>query len=141
MWKWLVGVSVLGLLELLLVVHLHQKFDLMVLVLIYIFTTIMGFVFLRFNRNRIFSDELVGKKRRKTLKLKMDTKQALTTSEMKSLQHMLGVMFYSLAFFLIIIPGLITDFVGIVIVVPNLLDWLINKSIQDYNDQVISNSK
>ena len=140
MWRWAVGFIFLGLIELLLVIQLHQWFSTKVMVLIYLTTTIVGFLFLYAMRNMVFKGPEMSKKSQKKLSQKLKHNRILSEAESLQFKSQLMMMFFTFAWVLIIIPGLITDVLGVVMVIPGLMNWIVDKSIIEHNQKTISHS-
>jgi len=138
-WRWFIGIVTLGVLELLVVVKLHQRFDLKMLVTIYLATTLIGFIFLKLMERQFYENKKTSKKTHKKLRHKIKNKKILTEYEIQQFKFELTIMYFLLAFVLVIIPGLITDLLGVVLVFPGLLNRLIEKSIEHYQQNASEN--
>lgn len=142
MWRWAIGCSVLGVLELLLVVQLHQWADVTELVLLYLLTTAIGFLFLSLLKNKLFRELNIGtsKKARKKIHQKIKNRSVLDGHEQQQYKAQLTLMYFMLAWVLIFVPGLITDLLGMLMVIPGLMNWIVDKSIIGYNQYAASHN-
>lgn len=142
MWRWAIGCSVLGVLELLLVVQLHQWADVTELVLLYLLTTAIGFLFLSLLKNKLFRELDIDtrKKARKKIHQKIKNRSVLDEHEQQQYKAQLTLMYFMLAWVLIFVPGLITDLLGMLMVIPGLMNWIVDKSIIGYNQYAASHN-
>lgn len=144
-WKWITGLLLLGLAELLLVVKLHQWFDIKMLVVIYLATTLVGFIFHKIMERYIFSKQFaqatyLNKKARRRLDRKIENSQALNEDEQLHYKFVIGTLFFTFALILIVMPGLLTDIIGMIIVIPGLMNKILDKAMVAYNEQALRNS-
>ncbi len=144
-WKWIAGLLILGLAELLLVIQLHQWVNVKMLVLIYLTATVVGFVFLKIMERRLYSKQAfqainLSKKAEKRMRQKIKNGQVLVENEQHYFKFTLSIMIFTFALLLIVMPGLLTDFIGMILVVPGFLNKLLDKSIIDYNLKALRNS-
>lgn len=128
--KWLVFLIILGVSEVAVIGQLHSLLGLSTLIALYIVTTAIGAVFLymqypEFKRSMRASKSL-GKKFRKQFD---GEKHNLSPEQLEKLRPVFFMARYGIAFVLIVIPGIVSDIVGIIMVVPVVISYFINRSI------------
>jgi UPF0716 family protein affecting phage T7 exclusion len=131
--KWLVYLVVLGFVEVVAIGKLHGQIGIYHLIGLYLLTTIIGAVFLliqlpRFRRSWIFMKQL-DKGTREDLKKFGDPDFKPSAGEIEQLRPMLFFMLYFIAAAHIAIPGLVSDVIGIVLVVPFISNAYLNQRI------------
>jgi UPF0716 family protein affecting phage T7 exclusion len=133
--KWIIYLAILGFIEVAVIGRLHGALGLYGLMGLYLVTTIVGAVFLliqlpRFRRSWKFMKDM-EKGRIQAFK-NPDNKP--TAEELETIRPMLFFTLYFFAAVHIAIPGIVSDFVGMVMVIPVLsnryLDYKINKMIK-----------
>ncbi|MGJ8663845.1 MAG: FxsA family protein [Marinicella sp.] len=118
-------ISVLiGVLEIMLVVQLHQSFSLWELIALYLATTLVGVVLVTRMGYRHDEQYALGKKAQKRVMNKLKSQEPLTEKESHQAMHILTEIIFLLALILVILPGLLTDVFGLLMVLPFSVNWI-----------------
>lgn len=136
--KWLVFLIILGVSEVAVIGQLHAILELYTLIVLYVITTALGAIFLglqypEFKRSMKASKSL-GKKFKKQY---TGPECSLSPEQIEKMRPFLFVGCYGIAFTLIVIPGIISDILGIIMVIPIVISFFINRSI----DKVIAKAE
>ena len=128
--KWILILMVLGVVEVVTIGKLHSILGTQDLVIIYIITTAIGalLLYLKFPefKKAMKATKGIQKKRKKKFQ---DPNYRPTAEEIEKLRPMMFVGLYIPAVILVAIPGVISDVIGILIVLPGLSAWLVNRQI------------
>jgi len=128
--KWLIFLIILGVSEVAVIGQLHSMLGLYALIGLYIVTTAIGGVFLymqypEFKRSMKASKK-IGKKFKKQF---VGEECSLSAEQLEKLRPFFFVVRYGIAFALIVIPGVVSDIVGVVMVLPVVISYFINRSL------------
>lgn len=135
--KYIIVIIIIGISEILLFGELQDLIGLKNVLLSYVATTLIAAFILYLNSSKSknalkyskYSKNSGRKLRKKTRKPGF----VPTQEELKKLQSSLYVSLYIAAVILVVIPGVLTDALGIIIVVPFINNWYINREINKYN--------
>lgn len=109
---------------------LHSLLGLYTLIGLYIVTTAIGAMFLYVQYPEFKQSKRASKSIGKKLSKQFEGKgHNLSPEQLEKLRPFLFLVRYGIAFFLIVIPGVISDIVGIVMVLPVVISFFINRSI------------
>ncbi|MDH5327209.1 MAG: FxsA family protein [Gammaproteobacteria bacterium] len=125
--KWFVLLLLLGIVEVVLVAQLHEMMGMTNLVILYIATTLVGTIILLL-RLPEFKRSWKGMRNNKSSLKKLNkTGRNISQEEIQQIKPFLFITVYLPALILIAIPGIVTDAVGIVILVPVVSNWLVGR--------------
>ncbi|WP_444927084.1 FxsA family protein [Microbulbifer sp. TRSA002] len=128
--KWFLFLIILGVSEVAVIGWLHSLLGLNTLIGLYVVTTAIGAVFLYVQYPEFKQSKKVSKSIGKKLSKQFEGKgHNLSPEQLEKLRPFLFMVRYGVAFFLIIIPGVISDIVGIVMMLPVVVSFFINRSI------------
>jgi UPF0716 family protein affecting phage T7 exclusion len=128
--KWILLIIVLGVAEVATIGQLHSLFGTRDLVLLYIVTTAVGALFLYLKASEFKVAMKATKGIQKKLKKRAQNPGYKPTLE--DIEKLSPMMFVGLcvpALILIAIPGIISDIIGIFMVLPGLSSWLVRRQI------------
>lgn len=126
--KWMAMVLLVGAAEVVTIGRLHSVLGLGGLVGLYAATTLVGAVLLLLKYKQFRLQLKAVKSVDKKLKRRFaGGARGLAPDEIKKLVPMVSVSIYIGAAVLIAIPGLITDFLGMLLIVPVVSNWLIER--------------
>ena len=136
--KWLIYLALIGVIEVSVIGKLHGILGFYKLIGVYITTTLIGAIFLVLQLQEFRKSwKYMKKLEKKSLKKFKDKNYKLTVEELEKAQPMLFFMIYSYAVVLIAIPGIVSDIIGIIIVIPFIsnyyLEFKMNKAKQKLN--------
>ncbi|WHI50160.1 FxsA family protein [Microbulbifer sp. MLAF003] len=128
--EWLIFLVVLGVSEVVVIGQLHSILGLYTLIGLYVVTTAAGglLLYLRYPefRRSLKASRNLGKK----FKNKVSGKEhSLSIEQLEKLSPMLFVARYGVALALIVAPGIVSDMVGVVMILPVVTSYFINRSI------------
>lgn len=128
--KWIIYIFTLGLSEVLTITYLHNYLGMLYLIVLYVATTVIGatLLLLQYPRFRLAFHKMNKLEKKFRNKLK-DPEYKATSEEIETLKPMLYVSIYVMSAILVAIPGIITDFVGLFMVIPAVSSHLINRQI------------
>lgn len=117
--------------EISLTAFLVERFGIWKLVIIYAVTTTVGFTCLWLHRDSVKSafNEKLTRKERQVRKRRWKTGEFSSSDKSLMANRLIG-LFYVLALVLFVIPGLVTDIAGFVMLIPWLQKKYIHRSIQ-----------
>jgi UPF0716 family protein affecting phage T7 exclusion len=128
--KWVLLIIILGVAEVATIGQLHSIIGTRNLVFLYIATTAIGafFLYLKASEFKIAMKAMKGieKKFKKRVK---NPEYKPTREEIQKLSPMMFIGMYVPAIVLIAIPGIISDFVGTLMVMPGLSSWLLSRQV------------
>ncbi len=128
--KWILLIIILGVAEVATIGQLHSLFGTRNLVLLYIVTTAVGALFLYLKSSEFKVAMKATKGIQKKLKKRAQNPDYKPTLEdIEKLSPMMFVGLYVPALILIAIPGIISDIIGIFMVLPGLSSWLVRRQI------------
>ena len=131
--KYIIIILIIGISEITLTGKLHDLLGLKNVLLIYLFTTIIGAFILYLYSTKAKTALKATKKLGKKLKKKTKRSSYIPTQEeLKKLQPSIYIGTYIVAVILVVIPGILTDILGIIIVLPFISKWYINREINKY---------
>lgn len=131
--KYIIIIILIGIFEILLMEELHDLLGLKVMLLTYISTTIFGAMILYLDSSKV--KKALKATKRTGRKLKKKTKKSghiATQDELDKLKSTIYVSTYIAAVILIVLPGILTDILGVFIVLPYISKWYIKKEINKY---------
>lgn len=128
--KWIIYIFTLGLSEVLTITYLHNYLGMLYLIVLYVATTVIGatLLLLQYPRFRLAFHKMNKLEKKFRNKLK-DPEYKATSEEIETLKPMLYVSIYVMSAILVAVPGIITDFVGLFMVIPAVSSHLINRQI------------
>ncbi|MCP4492885.1 MAG: FxsA family protein [Gammaproteobacteria bacterium] len=128
--KWILLIIVLGVAEVATIGQLHSVLGTGYLVLLYIVTTAIGalFLYLKFSEFKAAMKATKGIQK-KLKKRAQNPGYKPTSEEIERLSPMMFVGLYVPALILIAIPGVISDIIGLLMVLPGLSSWLVRRQI------------
>lgn len=128
--KWIIYIFTLGLSEVLTITYLHNYLGMLYLIVLYVATTVIGatLLLLQYPRFRLAFHKMNKLEKKFRNKLK-DPEYKATSEEIETLKPMLYVSVYVMSAILVAVPGIITDFVGLFMVIPAVSSHLINRQI------------
>jgi UPF0716 family protein affecting phage T7 exclusion len=128
--KWFLLILVLGVAEIATIGQLHSLIGTRDLVLLYSFTTAIGALFLYLKASEFKVAMKATKGIQKKLKKRArNPEYKPTLKEIEKLSQMMFVGLYVPALILIAIPGIISDIIGLLVVLPGLSSWLVRRQI------------
>ena len=131
--KYIIIILIIGISEITLTGKLYDLLGLKNVLLIYLFTTIIGAFILYLYSTK--AKTALKETKNLDKKLKKKTKRSSyipTQEELKKLQPSIYIGTYIVAVILVVIPGILTDILGIIIVLPFISKWYINREINKY---------
>ena len=128
--KWVLILFVLGVVEVVTIGKLHSLFGTRDLVIIYIITTAIGafLLYLKFSEFKTAMKATNGIQKKHKKKLN-NPHYKPTVEEIEKLRPMMFVGLYVPAVILVAVPGVISDLIGILIVMPGISAWLVRRQI------------
>ena len=133
--KWFLLAFVVGVAEVATIAKLHSLLGLTNLIGIYVVATLLGVAFLSYRYKQFKGDfksaKNLDKKFRKKVRKNL---QHLEPEDFEKLKPMMSVLVYIAAVILVLIPGLITDLAGIVLLMPNVSSWIIKQQAKKVNE-------
>ena len=131
--KYIIIIILVGISEIILIGELHDLIGLKEMLLVYISTTIVGACILYLYSSKAKRAMKLSKKIGKKLQKKTKKSSYIPThDELEKLQPSVYVGIYIIAIALVAIPGILTDLIGMIIVIPFINKWLINREINKY---------
>lgn len=128
--KWILLIIVLGVVEMVTIGQFHSMFGTKNLIVFYIATTAIGAVFLYLKVPELKAAMKATKKIEKKLKQRAKNPDYKPTAkEIEKFSPMIFLGLYIPALVLIAIPGIISDVIGILMVLPGLSSWLVRRQI------------
>lgn len=128
--KWILLIIILGIIEVATIGELHSIFGTQNLIFLYIATTAIGafFLYLQAPEFRAAMKATKGIQR-KFKKKARDPEYKPTREELGKLAPMMFIGIYIPALVLIAMPGIVSDFIGTLMVLPGLSSWLVRRQI------------
>ena len=131
--KYIILILIIGISEITLTGELHDLIGLKNLFIAYVSTTLIGLSILYIYSPKAKKALKASKKSaKKIIKKTKKSGYIPTHEELKKLQPAIYIGTYIAAVILVIIPGILTDILGIVIVVPFISKWYINRELNKY---------
>ncbi len=120
----------LGVIEIILVVPLHVYLVLWEMIVFYLISTALGLSLIKLSMSNAILKRNVSKKSKKKIENKLKNKQGLNEQEAKNFEQLLLQMNVTFASILVLLPGFLTDILGVLCVIPGVSDWYIQKAAQ-----------
>ncbi|MBU2885500.1 FxsA family protein [Gilvimarinus agarilyticus] len=121
---------ILGVSEVVVIGQLHSIFGLYTLIGLYVISTAIGGILLYVRYPEFKRSMKASKNLGKKFKNKISEKEhALSTDQLKKFPPLLFIARYGIAVGLIIAPGIVSDLVGIAIILPVVTSFFINRKI------------
>ena len=131
MLKWILFAIILILVDILVTVELLSLLEPIAFVTLYLSTTIIGAILLFLRRADFKAARQVENVLTEAFKERANgIFNKTTTKDLEELRPMILVAIYMSAIIFIAIPGLVTDFVGILLATPFLSNWLVGRQIK-----------
>ncbi len=131
--KYIIIIILVGVSEIILTGELRDLIGLKEMLLVYISTTIVGACILYLYSSKAKRAKKLSKKRGRKLQKKTKKSSYIPThDELEKLRPSIYIGIYIIAVVLVTIPGILTDLIGIIIVIPFINKWLINREINKY---------
>ena len=131
--KYIIIIIIIGISEIALIGELYDLLGLKVMFLTYVSTTIIGaFVLYLYSSKAKYALKASKKLGRNFKKRIMKHGHRLTQKEIEKLKPSIYINAYIAAVVLIVLPGILTDILGLVIVLPHISKWYINREINKY---------
>lgn len=126
----LLVIFLIGIAEIISIGELHSVLGTLNLVLLYIVTTIIGAAFLLFQypKYRPHINKLDNAEVSEDIKEKIEA-STLSPREAAKLRHFAFSAVFYMACLLVAVPGIITDIIGILLVIPYISNYIIKKQI------------
>lgn len=120
----------LGVIEIILVVQLHEYLVLWEMIAFYLISTALGLLLIKLSMSNAMFKGKISKKSAKKIKNKLKNKQGLNEQEAQKFEQLLLQMNVTFASILVLLPGFLTDILGVLCVIPWVSDWYIHKAAQ-----------
>ncbi len=121
--------------EALLAWYLHDLLSTFPVVLIFLGSTIICLLLVLYLRKHTLPDRELRKKRIHNIKKKIKNKSALTPSEAASFDYMVIIGLYQTTILMVVIPGLITDLMGLIVSTPYIVRRLSHCMVTQLNEK------
>lgn len=131
--KYIIIIILVGISEITLIGELHDLIGLKEMLLVYTSTTIIGAYILYLYSSKAKRAMKASKKIGKRLQKKTKKSGYIPThDELEKIRPSIYIGIYIIAVALVVIPGILTDIIGMTIVIPFINKWLINREINKY---------
>jgi UPF0716 family protein affecting phage T7 exclusion len=131
--KYIIIIILVGISEITLIGELHDLIGLKEMLLVYTSTTIIGAYILYLYSSKAKRAMKASKKIGKKLQKKTKKSSYIPThDELEKIRPSIYIGIYIIAVALVVIPGILTDIIGMTIVIPFINKWLINREINKY---------